>query len=88
VGGGAGVKVKLSLRFYWAPRHEGALGEWKYSSTYSLTSALDGGKWSASRFGCFTFGEILPVSSPPRPERFWGPPSLLFNGYQGLFPWG
>jgi hypothetical protein len=26
-------------------------------------------------------------SSPPRPERHWGPPSLLSNGYQGLFPW-
>jgi hypothetical protein len=27
-------------------------------------------------------------SSPPRPERFWCPPSLLSNGYQGLLPWG
>jgi len=26
-------------------------------------------------------------SSPPRLERFWGPPGLLSNGYQGLFPW-
>jgi hypothetical protein len=24
----------------------------------------------------------------PRPDRFWGPPSLLSIGYQGLFPWG
>jgi hypothetical protein len=23
-------------------------------------------------------------SSPPHPERFWGPPSLLSNGYQGF----
>jgi hypothetical protein len=23
-----------------------------------------------------------------RPDRFWIPPSLLSNGYQGLFPWG
>jgi hypothetical protein len=43
------IKVTLSLCFNWAPRHEGLLGEWRYSSTHSLTSALDGGEWSASR---------------------------------------
>jgi len=26
-------------------------------------------------------------SSTPHPERLWGPPSLLSNGYQRLFPW-
>jgi hypothetical protein len=35
------VKVKLFLCFNWAPRHEGVLGEWRCSSTHSLTSALD-----------------------------------------------
>jgi len=25
-------------------------------------------------------------SSPPRPEKLWGPASLLCNGYQGFFP--
>jgi len=49
------VKVKLSLCFNWSPRHDGVLGECKYSSTHSVTSAIDGGEWSASR---------------PRPGRF------------------
>jgi hypothetical protein len=49
------VKVKLTLCFFlnWAPHHEGVL-EWRYSSTHSLTSELDGGEWSASRPGRFT----------------------------------
>jgi hypothetical protein len=38
----------------WAPRHEGVLEEWTCSSTHSLTSALDGCAWSASRPGRFT----------------------------------
>jgi hypothetical protein len=35
-------------------------GEWRYSSTHSLTSALDGGEWSASRPGRFTPKERVP----------------------------
>jgi hypothetical protein len=27
-------------------------------------------------------------SSPPRPDRLWGPPSLLPNGYEVVFPQG
>jgi hypothetical protein len=54
------VKVKLSLCFNWGPRHEGELGEWRYSSTHSLTSALDGGEWSASRPGRFIPRERAP----------------------------
>jgi hypothetical protein len=37
-----------------APRHEDVLGEWRYSATHSLTSALDGGEWSVARPGRFT----------------------------------
>jgi hypothetical protein len=55
-----GKKVKLSLYFNWAPRHEGVLGVWIYSSTHSLTSALDGGERSASRAGRFTPRERVP----------------------------
>jgi hypothetical protein len=43
-----------------APRHEGLLGEWRYIFTHSLTSALDGGEWSASRPGRFTSKERDP----------------------------
>jgi hypothetical protein len=48
------VKVKLSLGLNYAPRPDGVLGEGMYSSTNSLTSALDGVEWSASRPGRFT----------------------------------
>jgi hypothetical protein len=40
---------KVVSVLYRAPRHEGVLGEWRYSSIHSLTSALDGNEWSASR---------------------------------------
>jgi hypothetical protein len=36
------------------------MGEWRYSSTHSLTSALDGGEWSASRTDRFTPREGAP----------------------------
>jgi hypothetical protein len=36
--------------------HEGPEGEWRYSSTLSLTSALDRGGWSTPRPGRFTPG--------------------------------
>ena len=36
--------------------HEGPEGEWKYSSTLALTSALDGGGWLKPRPGRFIPG--------------------------------
>jgi hypothetical protein len=39
------------IKAYW---------EWRYSSTHSLTSALDGAEWSASRPGRFTPRKRVP----------------------------
>jgi hypothetical protein len=36
-------------------------------------------------FGCAGRGRDS-FSSSPRPDRLWGPPSLLFNPYRGTFP--
>jgi len=36
------------------------MGEWSHSSTHSLTSAVDGSQWSASRTGRFTPRERVP----------------------------
>jgi hypothetical protein len=33
-------------------------------------------------------GEARFFSSPRRPDRLWGPPSLLSNGYRGSSPRG
>jgi hypothetical protein len=38
------LKGKIVPVLNYAPRQEGVLGEWRYSSTHSLTSALDGGE--------------------------------------------
>jgi hypothetical protein len=54
------LNLSLSVFLIWAPRHEDVLGEWKYSSTHSLTSPLDGGEWPASRPGHFTPRERTP----------------------------
>jgi hypothetical protein len=53
------VKGKATLSLCLTKKHamKAVLGEWKYSSTHSLTSALDGGEWSASRPGRFTSRE-------------------------------
>jgi hypothetical protein len=55
-----------------AIRHGGALGERRYSSYSFLTSALEGGEWSASRPG----RALPPRKEPPVPivqEAGWAP---------------
>jgi hypothetical protein len=72
-----GFRKKVSLCCNWALLHEGVLGDWRYSSTHFLTSALDGGEWSASRPGRFT-----PRESPwcPLDRRLGGPQSRSGRG--------
>jgi hypothetical protein len=68
------VKVELFLCF--AKRHSvKTYWGWSYSTTHSLTSALEGGEWSASRSGRFT-----PAKEPPHTHWMgdWvGPSSRL-----------
>jgi hypothetical protein len=57
------VKVKLSLCFWLSTTPLMRIGEWRYGSTYSLTSVLDGGEWSASHAEVTSFlGRCFPVS--------------------------
>jgi hypothetical protein len=53
----------VPMLFNKEPRQECVLGEWRYVSTHSLTSALDGGEWSASRHGRCTPKERTPGTS-------------------------
>jgi hypothetical protein len=39
-------------------------------------------------WGSIPGGKRECFSSPQRPGRLWDPLSLLYNGYQGLLPWG
>jgi hypothetical protein len=64
--------------------HDGPERENRYSSTLSLTSALDGGGWSTPRPGRFTPGN---VSVPVVQEAGWalGP---VWTGAENLAPTG
>jgi hypothetical protein len=53
-------RYNCSSFFKWAPRHKGISEKWRYSSTHSLTSALDGGEWLALRPGRFSPRERAP----------------------------
>jgi hypothetical protein len=50
-------KSKSKSKFRPRTGHEDPEAEWRYSSTLSLTSALDGGEWLTPRPGRFTPGK-------------------------------
>jgi len=49
-------KLKVKGKAHTRTSHEGPEGEYRYSSTFSLTSALGGGGWLTPRSGRFTPG--------------------------------
>jgi hypothetical protein len=64
-----------------ATRHGGSWGERKYSSYSFLTSALNGGEWSASRPG----RALPPGKGPPVPigqEAGWAPEPVWTQGLE------
>jgi len=52
-----GSKVKLKARGHLRTGHKGPGVEYRYSSILPLTSALDGGGWSAPHLGRLTPGK-------------------------------
>jgi len=55
------------------------MGDWMYSSTHSLTSALDGGEWSASRPARFTPRERAP-------NTYWIHVNIVLHMYGAMPP--
>ena len=51
------IYVKVEGKIHPMTGHEGPVGEQRYSSTFSLTSALDDGGWLTPRPGRFTHGK-------------------------------
>jgi hypothetical protein len=69
--GGLMVNVELPLGvIHEAPRHENVSGSGDIAPLF-LTSALDGGKWSASRPGRFTPGKRSPVRIVEETVWYW-----------------
>ena len=64
--------------------HEGPEGEYRYSSTHSLTSAIDGGGWSTPRPGRFNPGND-PV---PIVQEAGLDPVPVWTGAENLAPTG
>jgi hypothetical protein len=76
------VTVKGKGKVHPKTGHEGPKGEQRYSSTLSLTSALDGDRWSSPRPGRFVLGK---ESAPTVLEAGWAP-GPVWTGTENLAP--
>ena len=63
------AEVLINGKVHPRTRHEGPDGEERYSSTISLTSALDGHGWLTPRPGRFTLGKEIRYPLYRRPCR-------------------
>jgi len=61
-------KYKKSLYYFsLSTKPWRRIGEWRYSSTHTITSALDGSEWPASRLG-----RLTPRKRAPSTRRIGG----------------
>jgi hypothetical protein len=92
--GGAGLTNRFLTKCH---KYSDGKNEWSeltltHADIVRLSGSNVGGDSTvgiATRYGLEWFGDRIPVDGEifrTRPDRPWGPPSLLYNGYQVSFP--
>jgi hypothetical protein len=56
--------------------------------TVSYEMLLEHEKFRHGGYTKWTIGVLFPAGTLPLPDRLWGPPSPISNGYAGLYLWG
>ena len=72
---------KVTIKFALQQSTKSQRGEQRYSSTFSLTSTLDGGGWSTPRPGRFTPGKEIHYQLY---KRLGGPPGPVGTDAENL----